>query len=77
MTFPDRGRQRGYFKNVAVGIDQSFGTLFGIDADETVSSWCGRNKMGKWQQITIDWIALRFFNEADHCLKSIERGEVK
>ena len=71
---PNRGRERGYFKNIAIGIDQCFGTLFGIDADETVSSWVGRNKMGKWQQRSIDWVMLHLFNEEDHCQKNIEKG---
>ena len=70
---PDRGRKRGYFKNIALALDQSAGSLFGIDADESISSYCGRNHMGQWQQICIDWLALHLCNESNHCLNSIEK----
>jgi hypothetical protein len=46
MNWPNRGRKRGYFINILVGIDQGIGTLFGIDADETISSYTGRSYPG-------------------------------
>jgi hypothetical protein len=69
VTFwPDRGRNRSYWKNILVGADQSLGTIFGIDSDETISSWCGRNKAGKWQEKAINWL----FNDPTHCRDNIE-----
>jgi len=73
MKLPNRGRKRSYFMNIALGFDQFIGTLFGIDCDESISSWCGRNKDGKWQQIWIDWLFLKLFNQYDHCYYSMER----
>jgi hypothetical protein len=66
-------RTRPYFTNILVGLDQFVGTLFGIDADETISSYCGRTKMGRWQQRLIDWIFLQLTGEQDHCLNNIEK----
>ena len=73
LKLPDRGRQRGYWHNVLMGIDQGIGTWFGIDADETISSYIGRNCYGRWQQRLIDWVFYRVTGQRDHCLKSIEK----
>lgn len=69
MSWPNRGRKRGYWLNIALGIDQSAGTILGIDADESISSWCGRNKPGRWQERFINWL----FRNPNHCKDSIER----
>lgn len=60
--------KRGYWKNILVGLDQFVGTLFGIDADETISSHVGKNYHGKWQEKIINWI----FQDPDHCKNSME-----
>jgi len=73
MTWPDRGRKRGYGKNVLLGIDQLAATLIGIDCDESLSSYAGRKHYGEWQQKTIDWIFLKLVGETDHCLNNIEK----
>lgn len=72
ISWPDRGRKRGYWVNIALGIDQGAGTWFGIDADECISSYVGRELYHSWQRIFIDWIFLKLTGEKDHCLKSIE-----
>lgn len=66
-------RQRSYWLNILVGIDQGVGTLFGIDADETISSYVSRNYHGKWPERVIDWIFLHLTGERNHCLNNIER----
>lgn len=65
--------QRSYFQNILCGFDQFIGTFFGIDADETISSYVGRKYHGKWQERTIDWLFLRLTGERDHCLNAIEK----
>lgn len=72
MNWPDRGRLRGYWVNILLGWDQSFGTFFGIDADECISSYVGRTYKGKWQEKIIDWIFLKITGEINHCQNSIE-----
>ena len=64
--------KRGYWKNILVGIDQSIGTIFGIDADETISSFVGRNYPGKWQEKTINHIFYTLTGEENHCKENIE-----
>jgi hypothetical protein len=73
MKLPDRGRRRGYFINILLGWDQQIGTYFGIDADESISSYVGRNYHGKWQERVIDWIFLHVANESGHCANNIEK----
>lgn len=72
MNWPNRGRLRGYWLNILVGLDQSIGTLFGIDADETISSYIGRKHPGDWQERVINWIFKTLTGEEDHCKNSIE-----
>ena len=73
MDWPDRGRKRGYWINILVAIDQGIGTLIGIDADETISSYVGRTHYGDWQMRLIDTIFKVLTGEHDHCLNNIER----
>lgn len=72
MSWPDKGRRRGYWLNIALGIDQGLGTWCGIDADESISSYVGRTAMGSWRQKAIDWIFLKLAGEENHCFNSIE-----
>lgn len=65
---PDRGRSHPYWINILIGFDQFIGTLWGISADETVSSWAGRNKPDGWLVKLIN----RLFRDPDHCRNSIE-----
>jgi hypothetical protein len=59
--------QRSYLQNVLVGLDQFVGTLFGIDADITISSHVGTNGP-KWAERIINWL----FNDPNHCKKNVE-----
>ena len=69
MTFPpDRGRKRGYIKNILVGWDQSLGTWWGIDADETISSYVGQHHPHSYKEAFINWL----FNNPNHCKNNIE-----
>ena len=72
ITWPDRGRKRGYFENILLGIDQGMGTWWGIDADESISSYLGREKYHSWQREFIDWLFLKVRGEKNHCLGNIE-----
>jgi hypothetical protein len=72
LGFLNRGRQRGYFLNILLGIDQSLGTLIGIDADESISSYVGRTMSGSRTERAIDWVFERLFGERNHCLANIE-----
>jgi len=69
--------KRPYWKNVLVGLDCLIGAIGGINATdglfgvrncETISSYVGRNYMGKWPQKLIDLIMGK-----DHCLNNIEQ----
>jgi len=60
-----------YFFNILVGLDQFVGTLFGINADETISSYVGRKYPGSYREKIINFL----FNDPTHCQKSIEWGE--
>jgi hypothetical protein len=64
--------KRPYFQNVLVGLDQFVGTLFGIDADETISSFVGRNYPGTWKEKLINWV----FQDPNHCQNNIEWDEI-
>lgn len=64
--------KRSYWKNILVGLDQFIGTLFGIDADETISSYVGRNYPGSWKEKALDFV----FGKG-HCQASIEWDEVE
>ena len=66
-------RKRPYWRNILVGLDQFVGTLFGIDADETISSYVGRNYHGRWQERCIDWLFLHLTGERNHCINNIEK----
>lgn len=56
-----------------LSIDQFFSVLiFNSSEDETISSWVGRNRSGKWQERFINWL----FQDDQHCSKSIEWDEV-
>lgn len=68
MKLPDRGRKTNYFKNILIGFDQFIGTIFGIDADETISSYIGTHHSGSKKEKFINWI----FNDKYHCVNSIE-----
>lgn len=72
MSLFNKGRKRGYWLNVLLGIDQGIGTWLGIDADESISSYVGRCHTGEWQEKVIDWIMLKLTGEENHCKKSIE-----
>jgi len=72
MTWPNRGRRREYYVNIALGIDQGIGTWFGIDADESISSYVGRTAMGSRRQKVIDWIFNKLNGEENHCFNNIE-----
>jgi hypothetical protein len=63
--------KRGYWANILVGLDQCVGTFIGIDADETISSYVGRNYPGTWKEQLINWL----FNDPNHCKNSIEPNE--
>jgi hypothetical protein len=60
-------RKRGYFKNILVGADQAVGTLFGIDADYTISAYVGLNGP-KWAEKVINVL----FQDPMHCQNSVE-----
>lgn len=50
-------------------VDQFFAVLFcNSSEDETISSWVGRNKPGKWQEKVINWL----FQDPNHCQNNIE-----
>ena len=71
MTFPpNRGRKRGYWLNILVGLDQFVGTLWGIDADETISSYVGRKHPHSYKEAFINWL----FSNPNHCKESIEKS---
>jgi hypothetical protein len=72
ITWPDRGRKRSYWRNILVGVDQGIGTWWGIDCDETVSSYIGRTAYDSWRRKLIDWIFLKITGEKNHCLNNIE-----
>ena len=63
-----------------IAFDQWLHTLFYLDAmaDETYSARCWREYMvsgtAHWHRRVkaIDWIALKFFKDADHCKTSYE-----
>lgn len=65
-------KKRGYWQNILVGLDQFVGTLFGIDADETISSYVGRNYPGSCCERFINWL----FQDPNHCRNSIELDEL-
>jgi len=73
--FPDRGRKRGYFHNIVMAVDQFIGTLGGIDADESISSYLGRVKYDSFARKAIDAFFKTFFGEDNHCLNSIEKRD--
>lgn len=66
-------RKRSYWLNILVGLDQFVGTLFGIDADETISSYVGRTYPGRWQEKFINWL----FRDPNHCRANIEWDEIQ
>lgn len=63
--------KRSYCKNILVGLDQFVGTLFGIDADVTISGHVGRYHAGTWKERFINWI----FQDPQHCQSNIEWDE--
>jgi hypothetical protein len=70
-------RKHPYFINIWIGLDQFVGTLFGIDADLTISGYVGYYMPGSRLERWIDWIFLKLTGETDHCLKNIEWDEVR
>ena len=64
---PNRGRRYSYRLNILVGLDQFVGTLWGINCDETISGWIGRNKPNSWIAKFINWL----FRDPNHCAKAI------
>jgi hypothetical protein len=74
--------KRSYWKNILVALDCLLGALGGINAKdglmglrncETISSYVGRNYMGKWPQVLIDELMRILTGEANHCLNNIEK----
>ncbi len=74
--------KRPYWKNILVAIDCLLGAIGGINASdglfgfrncETISSFVGRNYMGKWQQIYLDKLMYILTGESNHCLNNIEQ----
>ena len=61
-------RRYGYWKNILVGLDQFVGTLFGIDADLTISGYVGYYRSGSVAEGIINWL----FQDPCHCRDSIE-----
>lgn len=63
-----------YFVNLAVGLDQFIGTLFGIPADITISGWVGyqviRTNARRWK--VCEKIINAIFRDSTHCRRSIE-----
>lgn len=76
MHWPNRGRKQEYVTNILLGFDQLTGTFFGIDCDESISSYIGRTRMGSFLQKTIDTVFLVLTGVNNHCLNSIERSFV-
>jgi len=72
MSWPDRGRKRGYWENILLGIDQGAGTWFGIDADESISSYLGRVRPNSFLCKLVDWVFEAVTGEKNHCLKNVE-----
>ena len=71
-----------YLIQVLIALDQ-FGTaLVGGYADETLSSYAWRlEQKGKWAgrvwRPTIDWLALKLFGQADHCLMAYQEERIR
>lgn len=72
--------QYGY--NILLGLDQFVNTILLGDPDDSFSGRCGRavaSGRAKWWviplQITLDWLFLNLFNEANHCANAIEPEE--
>ena len=70
--WPDRGRKTSYWFNILIGVDQSIGTLFGIDADETISSYLGRVHPNSKRAKFVDWLFYIATGERNHCINTIE-----
>ena len=64
--------KHGYWFNILIGMDQFVGTLFGIDADLTISGWVGYKYPRTWMERALDGI----FGKG-HCQSSIEWDIVK
>lgn len=61
-------------RKLLISIDQFFAVLvYDTYEDETLSSYVGRKKMGKWPQKAIDWVFHRLTGEREHCLNNIEQ----
>lgn len=69
---PDRGRKCPYGLNILIGLDQFVGTLWGIDSDETISSWTGKHRPGSWLETLINWLFYRLTGEQNHCERNRE-----
>lgn len=74
-------RVRRYSINVWEGLDNFLSTVTGGDPDESVSSRLGkaRERGSGWTPVAfaVDLVARVFFNDLDHCKRSIERDEGK
>ena len=58
--------------HILIGLDQGVGTLFGIDADETISSYLGREHPLSWRTKFVDWLWYIGTGERNHCINSVE-----
>ena len=74
-----------YLLNVLIVIDEVGSTLTGGDPHETISSRLGKAHLGEygktWKVLTaplfyaVDWVALTFFGQKDHCVSAIDPNE--
>lgn len=66
--------RKSRIRKLLVSMDQFFAVLiYDSYEDETLSSYIGRKKMGKWPQRVIDWVFYTLTGERDHCLNNIEK----
>lgn len=74
-----KGKVARWGKNVWVGKDNYGSAQYGGDPDETMSSRLGkaRRRGSGWGFIAnkVDLVAAEFFNDLNHCEKSIEDDE--
>ena len=64
-----------YFLNILIGLDQFTNVVTGGSPDETISSRLWRHRGPWWINRcidSIDWIALKCFDQENHCQISIE-----
>lgn len=64
------------FFRFIVGIDQAFNPIvYGGSEDVTISAQSGYNELllnkNRWKRKAIDWLFLTFFNDEQHCYRSL------